>query len=149
VLALAGVLLCYGLVELAEGYGFIAAFVAGVLVHRADEKHTLHHRLHLFSEAVESRDAPGAARRRDARALAQARLAARGRRLWAHSGDPGSGGACQPDRQYANLARAGCHLYGVHGIGSLYYLGYASTNGEFVSEERSGRWCPIQSSPLP
>ncbi|HYI06132.1 MAG TPA: cation:proton antiporter, partial [Reyranella sp.] len=54
VLALAGVLLSYGLVELAEGYGFIAAFVSGVAVRRAEEMHALHSRLHQFSAAVES-----------------------------------------------------------------------------------------------
>lgn len=40
--ALAAVFLCYGLVELAEGYGFIAAFVAGVVTRRTEEQHPFH-----------------------------------------------------------------------------------------------------------
>ena len=53
VVALGAVLLCYGVVELAEGYGFIGAFVAGVMCRRVQERHHFHKRLHAFSEAVE------------------------------------------------------------------------------------------------
>jgi sodium/hydrogen antiporter len=53
VIALAAVLLCYGLVELAEGYGFIGAFVAGLVCRRVEERHHFHQRLHAFSEAIE------------------------------------------------------------------------------------------------
>ena len=53
VIALAGVLLTYGLTELAEGYGFIAAFVMGVVLRRTEAEHEFHGRLHSFSEALE------------------------------------------------------------------------------------------------
>ncbi len=138
VLALAGVLLCYGLVELAEGYGFIAAFVAGVVVRRAEEKHALHRRLHLFSEAVES-------------AVTATLLVLLGGVMpllwpqldWQHavvgfglllvirpaSGLIGLIGSARTWRERTVIS-----FYGVRGIGSLYYLGYASTHVEFIDE---------------
>ena len=138
VLALAGVLLCYGLVELAEGYGFIAAFVAGVVVRRVEVRHALHRRLHLFSEAVES-------------AVTATLLVLLGGVMpalwphldWAHtfvgfgllllirpvSGVLGLIGSARSRRERMVLA-----FYGVRGIGSIYYLGYASTHIEFVNE---------------
>ena len=53
VIALAGVLVTYGLTELVEGYGFIAAFVMGVVLRRKEAEHEYHGRLHSFSSALE------------------------------------------------------------------------------------------------
>jgi sodium/hydrogen antiporter len=53
VLALAGVFLAYGIVELAEGYGFIAAFVAGVACRRVEARHRFHQQLHAFANSIE------------------------------------------------------------------------------------------------
>ncbi|MGB3553874.1 MAG: cation:proton antiporter, partial [Jannaschia sp.] len=53
VVALAGVLLCYGSTELVEGYGFIAVAVAGLTVRRIEADHAFHRELHDFTEAVE------------------------------------------------------------------------------------------------
>jgi NhaP-type Na+/H+ or K+/H+ antiporter len=53
VLALAGVLFAYGAIELVEGYGFIAAFVSGLTLRRAEVGHEFYRRLHSFSEAIE------------------------------------------------------------------------------------------------
>ena len=53
VIALAGVLLAYGATELLEGYGFIAAFVAGITLRRSETHHAFHTRLHAFSESIE------------------------------------------------------------------------------------------------
>lgn len=138
VLALAGVLLAYGLVELAEGYGFVAAFVTGVVVRRAEVKHALHRKLHVFSDAVES-------------AMTATLLVLLGGvmpGLWPHldwrhavvgfglllairplAGALGLLGSERTTRERAVVA-----FYGVRGIGSIYYLGYASTHVEFVDE---------------
>jgi sodium/hydrogen antiporter len=138
VLALAGVLLAYGIVELVEGYGFIAAFVAGIVVRRAEVRHALHRRLHVFSEAVES-------------AVTAVLLVLLGGIMpglwpyldWQHSlvglgllivirplaGFAGLLGSERTWRERSILA-----FYGVRGIGSLYYLGYASTHLEFIDE---------------
>jgi NhaP-type Na+/H+ or K+/H+ antiporter len=138
VLALAGVLLCYGLVELAEGYGFIGAFVAGIVVRRAEVQHALHRRLHLFSEAVESAGTaiilvllggvmPGLWPQLD----------------WQHAVvgfglllviRPAAGAVGLLGSSRSWRERAVISFYGVRGIGSLYYLGYASTHVEFVDE---------------
>jgi NhaP-type Na+/H+ or K+/H+ antiporter len=53
VIAFAGVLLAYGATELVEGYGFIAAFVAGLTLRRSESQHEFHRRLHDFSESLE------------------------------------------------------------------------------------------------
>jgi NhaP-type Na+/H+ or K+/H+ antiporter len=138
VLALAGVLLAYGLVELAEGYGFIAAFVAGVVVRRAEARHALHRRLHVFSEAIESA----------ATAVLLVLLGGVMPTLWPHldwrhavvgfgllllirplAGLAGLIGSARTWRERGVLA-----FYGVRGIGSIYYLGYASTHVEFINE---------------
>ena len=53
VVAFAGVLFCYGITQLLGGYGFIACFVAGVTMRRAEADHGFHQRLHNFSESIE------------------------------------------------------------------------------------------------
>ncbi len=53
VIAMAGVLFTYGMTELFEGYGFIAAFVMGAVLRRQEREHEFHVRLHSFSEALE------------------------------------------------------------------------------------------------
>jgi sodium/hydrogen antiporter len=138
VLALAGVLLCYGVVELAEGYGFVAVFVAGVLVRRAEAGHRFHRRLHLFSESVEN-------------AMTVILLVLLGGvmpTLWPHltwqhsvigfglilvirpfAGAVGLLGSDRNPRERALIA-----VYGIRGIGSIYYLGYAATHVEFIDE---------------
>jgi sodium/hydrogen antiporter len=139
VVALAGVLLCYGATELAEGYGFIAAFVAGVTLRRVESHHDFHRRLHSFSESLEH-------------ALTAIILVAVGGALpvlWPYL-----------DRQHIMIAVALIFLirplagwvslgrtmlkkrerlvvafYGVRGIGSVYYLAYAGSHIELVNEE--------------
>jgi NhaP-type Na+/H+ or K+/H+ antiporter len=66
VLALAGVLLCYGTTELLEGYGFIACFVAGLTLRRVEADHQFHTRLQLQRSHRTGADgaASGADRRR-------------------------------------------------------------------------------------
>ena len=53
VIALAGVLLCYGSTELVEGYGFIAVAILGLTLRRVEKEHSFHRRLHDFSESIE------------------------------------------------------------------------------------------------
>ncbi|MBA3324872.1 MAG: cation:proton antiporter [Rhodobacteraceae bacterium] len=137
-LALAGVLLCYGVVELAEGYGFIAVFVAGVVVRRAETGHEYHRRLHEFSQSVESAMT----------AILLVLLGAVMPALWPHldwrnalvgfglilvirplTGMLGLIGTDRNLRERAVIA-----YFGVRGIGSVYYLGYAATHVEFIDE---------------
>lgn len=140
VIALAGVLLAYGMTELVEGYGFIAAFVAGLTLRRSESHHDFHRRLHGFSESLEH-------------ALTAILLVALGAVLpllwphfqWSHFAIGlaliflirpliawfALAGLKLPGRERAVMA-----VYGVRGIGSIYYLAYAGHHIELVNEEQ-------------
>lgn len=138
VLALAGVFLAYGLVELAEGYGFIAAFVAGVACRRVEARHRFHQQLHAFANSIEHAIT----------AILLVLLGSVMPTLWPHldwrltligfglilvirpvAGMVGLAGSSLTGRERVVVA-----IYGVRGIGSLYYLGYASTHVDFIDE---------------
>lgn len=138
VLAIAAVLLCYGATELAEGYGFIACFVAGVVLRRVEVEHAFHAELHGFNEAIELA----------LTAMLLILIGATFARLfgeldWAHAAiavalllivRPGAG--------WISLLRTGLPwtdrlviaFYGVRGIGSIYYLAFAASHLELVNE---------------
>lgn len=140
VLALGAVLLCYGIVELAEGYGFIGAFTAGLMCRRVQEKHHFHKRLHAFSEALEH-------------ALTAILLLMLGSILpalwpvldWRHT-LIGFGLllVIRPLVGWLSLWRTGMTsgdrlivgFFGVRGIGSIYYVGYATGHMEFINEDQ-------------
>lgn len=139
VIALAGVLLCYGVVELVEGYGFIGAFVAGLVCRRAEASHEFHRRLHAFSESIEQ-------------AFTAVLLVLLGSTLpalwpvldWRHT-LIGFGLLLVIRPLAGRLSLIGTILsprdrwivafFGVRGIGSIYYLGYATGHMEFVNED--------------
>lgn len=140
VLAIGAVLLCYGLVEIVEGYGFIGVFMAGLVCRRVQEKHHFHKRLHAFSEAIEH-------------VLTAFLLLLLGGVLpalwpvldWWHT-LIGFGliFIIRPLAGWISLSRTGLppgdrlivSFFGVRGIGSIYYIGYASGHVEFVNEEQ-------------
>ncbi|MBM9595495.1 cation:proton antiporter [Roseitranquillus sediminis] len=138
VLALAGVFLAYGVVELAEGYGFIAAFVAGLVFRRAEARHRFHKRLHDFASSIEHAIT----------AILLVLLGSVMPSLWPHLDwshtligfglilviRPLSGMLGLIGTPLSLRARAVVAIYGVRGIGSLYYLGYAATHVEFIDE---------------
>ena len=138
VIALAGVLLTYGLTEIAEGYGFVAAFVMGLVLRRAEAEHEFHTRLHTFSEALEQ-------------AVTAILLVALGGAipaLWPYLNWSSAliGGALiflvRPISGMLALAGTSLTLrergivafFGVRGIGSIYYLAYAGGQLELVNE---------------
>ena len=138
VLALAGVLLCYGATEIVEGYGFIAAFVSGVTLRRAEECHEFHSRLHSFSEAIEH-------------SLTAILLLLMGGAIpllwpeldWQHVAvalalifviRPVAGWFSLAGTDLLGRERVVVAAYGVRGIGSIYYLGYATSHFAFVNE---------------
>ncbi|MCA0960564.1 cation:proton antiporter [Salipiger bermudensis] len=136
VIALAGVFLCYGSSELVEGYGFIAVAVMGFTLRRVEKEHDFHRRLHDFSEAIEH-------------GLTALLLVAFGSVLpvlfadlsWSHIAV-----ALllilviRPLAGWLSLVGTGLHrderlviaVYGVRGIGSIYYLAYAASEGEIA-----------------
>lgn len=138
VVAIAGVLLCYGATELIEGYGFIAAFVAGMVLRRVEAEHAFHGRCHDFNESIEY-------------SLTALLLVLIGGVLptiweeldWAHVGiavavifviRPVSGWLSLIGTDLRPKERMVVAFYGVRGIGSIYYLGYATSHIEFVNE---------------
>ncbi|OCW58464.1 cation:proton antiporter [Hoeflea olei] len=140
VIALAGVLLCYGTTELIEGYGFIAVAVLGLTLRRVEEHHRFHRQLHDFSESIEH-------------ALTALLLIALGSVLpvlftdltWTHFAvalllilviRPLSGWVSLIGTDLDRRERAVISVYGVRGIGSIYYLCYAGSHIEFVNEEQ-------------
>ena len=138
VIALAGVLLTYGLTEMVEGYGFIAAFVMGLALRRAEAGHEFHARLHSFSEALEH-------------AVTAILLVMLGGAIpallpfldWSHAligialifiVRPASGMLALVGTQMSLRQRGIVAFYGVRGIGSIYYLAYAGGKLELVDE---------------
>ena len=51
--ALGATLAVYGICELAHGYGFLAVFVAAVVIRNSEVDHDYHERLHEFAETLE------------------------------------------------------------------------------------------------
>ncbi len=138
VIALAGVLLCYGSTEMIEGYGFIAVAVMGLTLRRIENEHEFHRRLHDFSESIEH-------------ALTALLLIALGAILpvllkdltWSHVFvavalllviRPLSGWISLNKTKLDRRDRAVVSVYGVRGIGSIYYLCYAGRHMEFANE---------------
>ncbi len=138
VLALAGILLCYGSTELLEGYGFIAVAILGLTLRRIEVDHHFHRSLHDFSESIEH-------------ALTAILLIALGSVLPLLLADlepvhivmavvllvvirPLSGWIALSRRGIAPWDRAVISIYGVRGIGSIYYLCYAGSHMEFTNE---------------
>jgi NhaP-type Na+/H+ or K+/H+ antiporter len=138
VIALAGVLVAYGATELLEGYGFIAAFVAGLTLRRAESEHEFHARLHDFSESIEH-------------ALTAILLIGLGAALPALLQELDWPGAAiglgliflvRPLVAWLSLHRTlltgrrrmVVAFYGVRGVGSIYYLAYAGSHMELTNE---------------
>ena len=138
VIALAGVLVTYGLTELIEGYGFIAAFAMGVVLRRNEEEHEYHTRLHSFSSALEH----------SVTALLLVLLggaipALLGYLDWQHAVlgvalififRPLSGMLALWRTPLSIRQRGVVAFYGVRGIGSIYYLAYAGGQLDLVDE---------------
>ena len=138
VIALAGVLLTYGATELVEGYGFIAAFVMGLVLRRVEAEHEYHSRLHGFSEALEH-------------AITAILLVLLGGALpallpfleWKHALlglalifliRPVTGMLSLIGTDLSLGQRGVVAFYGVRGLGSIYYLAYAGGQLDLVDE---------------
>jgi NhaP-type Na+/H+ or K+/H+ antiporter len=139
VIALAAVLLCYGLVALAEANGFVGAFVAGLAYRRIEAQNEFHRRLHTFSDAIES-------------AVTAILLVMLGSTLpalwpvldWRHTLigfglllviRPLAGYIGLIGTDLTRQERWAVAFFGVRGIGTIYYIAYASGLIEFVNEE--------------
>lgn len=140
VVAIAGILLCYGSTELLEGYGFIAVAVFGLTLRRLEESHHFHRRLHDFTELIEH-------------FLTAILLVGIGSVLPALFLDlaiehvmialllivvirPVAGWIGLLGMPMNSQSKFVVSVYGVRGIGSIYYLCYAGSHMEFVNENQ-------------
>ena len=135
--AFAGVIFAYGLTELAEGYGFIAAFVSGLVLRRQESDNDFHERLHDFSESLEH----------TLTAIILVALGAALPSLWPFFGwteaviglslvfviRPVAAWIALSSMDLGWRARAVIAFYGVRGIGSIYYLSYAGHHIELIN----------------
>ncbi|MFJ7629146.1 cation:proton antiporter [Streptomyces sp. NPDC097595] len=135
--ALGATFTAYGLTELLHGYGFLAVFVAACTIRGAERSHGYHQVLHGFSEQIE-------------RLLTAALLFLLGGYLVATGlADlpwqgallglalilvirPAAGAAAQLGFPAEPRERAVTALFGIRGIGSLFYLAYALGEGPFT-----------------
>ncbi|MFC0509245.1 cation:proton antiporter [Micromonospora costi] len=135
-LALAATFLAYGLVEVAGGYGFLAVFVAARAIRSAERTHEFHSVLHDFAEQVE-------------RLLTVLLLllfggAVVGGLLGSLTWPAAAVGLAlvfviRPLVGWLSLrgapGRPAEHwviaLFGIRGVGSFYYLAYATTKADF------------------
>jgi len=130
VLALAGVFVCYGAAEFIHGYGFIACFVGGLVFRQIEAQHQFHSNLHLFNLAIEH-------------ALTSVLLLMTGAALGTYAASiawyhvviaaslvflvrPLSGWIALVGTDLPPRERLVTAVFGVRGIGSLYYLAFAA-----------------------
>lgn len=138
--ALAVTFLAYGMTELAGGYGFVAVFVAACSIRAAERSHGYHHVLHGFIEQVErlltawlllllgGAVASGLlAPLTWGGALVGLALVFGIRPLVAFAAVQGTAAGW---RERAVLA-----FYGIRGVGSLYYVAYATGKADFPAAE--------------
>ncbi|RYH02731.1 sodium:proton antiporter [Salipiger sp. IMCC34102] len=139
VVAVAGVLLCYGSTELVEGYGFIAVAVAGITLRRVEADHDFHRQLHDFTESIEHAltagllFALGAVMPQLLEGLTLANAAIALVLIL----------VLRPLVGWLSLARSDLGrqdrwvvaFYGVRGVGSIYYLAYAVGHVDFWDVE--------------
>jgi NhaP-type Na+/H+ or K+/H+ antiporter len=130
----------YGITELIHGYGFLAVFLAGLTVGNHEKPHKYHRELHDFTEQIE-------------RIFLVIILLLFGGSLARGLLSPLTGmGALvglafvfiiRPVTAYITIARQNIttreklaiSFFGIRGIGSLYYLSFASTKAGFAGEE--------------
>ncbi|MDG4788367.1 cation:proton antiporter [Micromonospora sp. WMMD1102] len=139
-LALAATFLSYGLVELVGGYGFLAVFVTARAIRAAERSHEYHQVLHNFAEQVErlltvlllllfgGAVVTGllAPLTWPAALLALALVFV----IRPLTGRLSLVGA--PGRPAEHWVIA---LFGIRGVGTFYYLGYATTHADFLGAD--------------
>lgn len=146
--ALGVTFLVYGATEMAHGYGFLAVFVAAVVLRAAERQHAYHERLHDFAEQTE-------------RLLMMAILVLFGGALAGGLLDPlgWTGFAAvllflfvvRPAAGLVSLLgcgrpwaeRAAIAFFGIRGLGSLYYLAFALNQGEGFGEDARTLWAAL------
>lgn len=141
VAAVGATLLVYGLAELAHGYGFLAVFIAALVLRDHERDHEYHEVLHDATEAVE-RLGSALLLLLVGGAIAQGGLAPAGWREAAVA--TAIVLLVRPLFGLLSLVGTGLHraqrlviaAFGIRGMGSIYYLAYASVEHDFPGARR-------------
>ena len=140
-IALAATLISYAVTEMVGGYGFLAVFVAAVVIRNQERRHSYLEVMHQFSDQIErllsavilvlfgGALASGILGYLDWRGVLVAMLIVLVIRPLA--GMAGLARSPMPGRERATIA-----FFGIRGVGSLYYLAYASNQVEFLQVEQ-------------
>lgn len=146
-MAIALMFTAYGVAELVHGYGFISVFLAALMFRRHEETHDYHEGLHDFAEQTESL----------LMSLVMVFLGiALGQILasyWQITGlvylvcllgllliRPLAGWLSMMGLNLPHQARWAISALGIRGIGTFYYVAYASNKGVFSEQEASMVW---------
>ncbi|WP_329538733.1 cation:proton antiporter [Streptomyces sp. NBC_01358] len=135
--ALGATFTAYGITELVHGYGFLAVFVAACTIRAAERNHGYHQVLHGFSEQIERLLTAvllfllGGYLVADGLSILGPRGALLGIALIIVI-RPLAGAAAQLGFPSGRRERAVTALFGIRGIGSLFYLAYALGEGPFA-----------------
>lgn len=129
-------LLVYGLTELAHGYGFLAVFVAAVVIRRSELDHEYHEALHDFAETLERLASVaflmllgGAAVDGALAALTPAGVAVGLAIVLIIR--PAAGAICLVGSGLDRRERRAIAFFGIRGMGTVYYLAHAVTEERF------------------
>jgi NhaP-type Na+/H+ or K+/H+ antiporter len=140
-IALAATLIAYAGTEMVGGYGFLAVFVAAVVIRNQERKHSYLEMMHQFSDQIErllsaivlilfgGALTSGILGYLDWRgALVAVAIVLVVRPL---AGMAGLARSPMPGREQAAIA-----FFGIRGVGSFYYLAHASNQVEFIQIEQ-------------
>ena len=137
--ALAATFLAYGVAELVEGYGFVAVFICAVTIRSAERHHAYHQVLHGYVEQLERLMTivilvllGGAIARGLLEGIGWAELLVALAFLLLVR--PVAGWVGLMGGKTGPRERLAISYFGIRGIGSLYYVGYALTHGNFDAE---------------
>jgi NhaP-type Na+/H+ or K+/H+ antiporter len=137
--ALAATFLAYGVTEMVEGYGFIAVFVCAVTIRAAERTHGFHRVMHSYVEQLERLMTVvilvllgGAIARGLLGGIAWPEvLVALAFLLLVR---PLAGWLSLARGKTGPRERIAISFFGIRGIGSLYYLAYALSKGNFGAQ---------------
>ena len=139
--ALGATLVAYGVAEAAQGYGFLAVFVAALALRATERDHEFHEAMHDFAEQVE-------------RLLMMLVLVLLGGAVagglldsltWKEAAfglalvfivRPLAGWIGQIGAPHSMRERAVVAFFGIRGLGSFYYLAYGLNHGDFHGWDR-------------
>jgi len=135
--ALASMLVAYGAAELAYGYGFLAVFIAAVVFRREERDHEYHRVLHDFTAQLERVAVVGLLLVLGGAFLggilsASSSVTVASAVLFVVVVRPVCGFIGLAGMRLSRVHRQTMAVFGIRGIGSIYYLSYALRTSDFT-----------------